>query len=145
MHYFKKSFANFLRCGLCGWCMEILFTAYANLKRRDLKAIGHTSLWMFPIYGLACFIAPLSKRIRKLHWCIRGSIYTFLIFCVEFFSGRFLTKYHLCPWNYQTSKYHIHGVIRLDFIPVWFATGLFFEQWLTSSRKDKRSIKRHLL
>ena len=54
-----KSFANsfktfgrsFLLCGLCGWCMEILFTALHSLRRRDLRLTGNTSLWMFPIYG----------------------------------------------------------------------------------------------
>lgn len=42
---------NFLRCGMAGWCMEILWTGLHSFRVRDPKLTGHSSLWMFPIYG----------------------------------------------------------------------------------------------
>ena len=50
---------NFFICGLTGWCLEILFTSIGNCSRHDLRLIGQTSIWMFPIYGMACIIKPL--------------------------------------------------------------------------------------
>ena len=47
---------TFFICGLTGWCMEILFTSLGGLLRGDLLLNGHTSIWMFPIYGLAAVI-----------------------------------------------------------------------------------------
>lgn len=57
---------NFLICGLTGWCMEILFTSAGSLARHDGRLIGQTSLWMFPIYGMAACIGPVYAKIKKL-------------------------------------------------------------------------------
>ena len=94
---FKTFGRSFL---LCGWCMEILFTALHSLRRRDLRLTGNTSLWMFPIYGSACLL------------------------------GRLLWKHGLCPWDYGKSRFHIYRIIRLDYAPWWFLAGLFFEKIL---------------
>ena len=129
---FKNFGRNFLLCGLYGWCMEILFTALHSLKRRDLRLVGNTSLWMFPIYGSACLLAPLKCIFAKLHvgrlW--RGLCYMVLIFTVEYLSGCLLWKHNLCPWDYVRSRFHIRRIIRLDYAPWWFLAGLFFERIL---------------
>ena len=44
---------NFFICGLAGWCMEIVFTSFGTFLHGDPRLLGHTSLWMFPIYGMA--------------------------------------------------------------------------------------------
>lgn len=121
---------NFLICGLTGWCMEIIFTSIGAFRKKDLRLIGQTSLWMFPIYGLAAFIKPLYKLIKKAPALIRGSIYSLGIFCVEYLSGSILKKHHLCPWDYSSSPLNINGVIRLDYAPFWMAAGLLFEKIL---------------
>lgn len=122
---------KFLICGLTGWCMEILFTAFGSFRRRELKLMGRTSLWMFPIYSMAALIWPTYSIIKKLPLLIRGLIYTACFFTVEFFSGSFLKKKGICPWDYSTAKSNINGVIRLDYAPVWMAAGLLFERILT--------------
>lgn len=38
------------------------------------------------------------------------------------------------PWDYTGRNTNIDGLIRLDFAPLWFATGLLFEQ-ITKKRK----------
>ena len=122
---------NFFLCGLTGWCMEILFTSMNAFRQRDLRFIGQTSLWMFPIYGLAAFIRPLYAIIKKLPLLIRGSIYSIGIFTCEYITGSFLKKHHLCPWDYSKSPANINGVIRLDYAPYWMLAGLIFERIVT--------------
>ena len=118
---------KFFTCGIVGWCLEILYTAWYALKRQDYRLKGNTSLWMFPIYGLAALLSPLSSLLKKKPLFLRGCIYTFFIFLTEFVTGKFLKKRGVCPWNYEGSKYNIEGVIRLDYAPLWFVTGLLYE------------------
>ena len=125
---------NFCICGLTGWCMEILFTSAGSLLKHDKRMIGQTSLWMFPIYGMAAIISPLYKLIKEKPVLMRGSIYTLGIFSFEYLSGIFLRKYHLCPWDYSDAKTNVNGVIRLDYAPLWLAAGLLFERILVHEK-----------
>lgn len=124
---------NFLICGLTGWCMEILFTALDSLKKKDRRLIGRTSIWMFPIYGMASCIGPIYKKIKDVPLLFRGMIYALGIFFFEFLSGSFLKKHHSCPWDYSSAKSNIGGVIRLDYAPYWMMAGLIFERILVLS------------
>lgn len=119
---------SFLRCGLSGWCMEILFTALGSLRSRDFTLTAKTSLWMFPIYGSAALLKPLFKLLRHKNILQRGLTYMSLIFSAEYISGKLLRRRNLCPWDYSRSKWNIDKVIRLDYAPLWFLAGLFFEQ-----------------
>ncbi len=122
---------KFIICGLTGWCMEILFTAFGSFRRRELKLMGKTSIWMFPIYGLAVLIEPAYHMVKKLPALLRGLFYSAGIFGMEFLSGSFLKKHDLCPWDYSHAKSNVNGVIRLDYTPVWMTAGLIFEKILT--------------
>ncbi|MGL6217488.1 MAG: putative ABC transporter permease, partial [Lacrimispora sphenoides] len=42
--------------------------------------------------------------------------------------GSLLRGRGMCPWDYTGRNSNIDGLIRLDFAPLWFATGLLFEQ-----------------
>lgn len=130
----KTFITDFMKCGLAGWCMEILFTAFDSFRRRDLRLQGITSLWMFPIYGCAALFRPIYHLIRRLPAWIRGLTYMTLIFSTEYTSGRLLSKGKLCPWDYSRSRFHIRQVIRLDYAPLWFGAGLFFEKFLLGSK-----------
>lgn len=122
---------NFIRCGVTGWCIEIIYTALGALRRRELSLKGVTSLWMFPIYGAVSFFRPLFRRTRRLPLPARGILYALLIWCGEYASGSFLQKKELCPWDYCRHRWHVHGLIRLDFFLYWCAAGLLFEKILT--------------
>ena len=70
--------------------MEILFTSLHSLFHRDYKLSGKTSVWMFPIYGMASILTPLFEMLRGKSVMLRGSIYACLIFLGEFCSGSLL-------------------------------------------------------
>ncbi len=53
---------NFLTCGTTGWCMEIIFTSLRCISDKNRKLIGNTSIWMFPIYGMASFLKPVCSH-----------------------------------------------------------------------------------
>ena len=122
---------NFLKCGLAGWCMEILFTALGSLQKREFRLVGQTSLWMFPIYGSACLLTPLFSFLKRFPVLARGTIYAVCIFFGEFLSGNFLMGKKVCPWNYERSRWNVKKVIRLDYFFNWLLAGLLFEKLLT--------------
>ena len=119
---------NFMKCGICGWCLELLWTSLHSLSRPDSKMIGHSSVWMFPIYGMAAIIGPLSRKLKNQNIALRGMLYMNGIFTMEYLTGTLLKKHDLCPWDSSNAPLNFHGVIRLDYAPVWFLTGLLFEK-----------------
>lgn len=127
-------FTGFILCGIIGWSLECFWTGLCNLVLTpDPTLPCQTSLWMFPIYGMAAFIFPLSQRLSGRSIFLRGFIYTGLIFLTEFLTGSLLTAFHACPWDYSQAKFQFRGVIRFDYAPLWFICGLLFEHLLSES------------
>lgn len=124
---------NFLICGGIGWCMEIFWTGIHCLPQKDFTLMGYSSIWMFPIYGMAAVIGPVSKYLKELSVLHRGSIYTMGIYFMEFTTGSLLTKLQICPWDYSQAPFNYKGLIRFDYAPLWFAAGLFFEKILSDN------------
>lgn len=130
---------NFLKCGVAGWCMEIVFTSMESIAAGDMRLMGRTSLLMFPIYGLGALLGPICQgldawlgdagklRLKDKIWR-HGINDMVLIFLVEYVSGFFLRFYNMCPWDYSGRRLNIDGLIRLDFAPCWFGAGLLFER-----------------
>ena len=140
---------NFIICGLTGWGLEILLTSAESLAVGDWTMMGRTSLYMFPIYGLGVLLGPIGRRVDA--WIgdfgeisvrdriIRhGILDMVLIFLTEYLTGSLLRRFGICPWDYTGRMLQINGVIRLDFAPFWFGTGLLFE-YLTG-RKTKSPL-----
>jgi uncharacterized membrane protein len=126
---------RFFLYGLLGWCLEIVWTAiYSTLwpeeGERNFTLTGKTYLWMLPIYGGAALLfEPVHNTIRGLWWFDRGLVWMILCFLSEYLSGLALKRLlGRCPWDYSYSKFHIHGLIRLDYAPLWFLVGLFYER-----------------
>ena len=116
--------SDFVKCGILGWCIEIIWTAFHGIKSKNNKFIGYTSIIMFPIYGLASVIKPISLKLKKMKMptIIRGIVYSIGIFMVELITGSILKK----------TKYNINGVIRIDYAPLWCIVGVIFEKMLNS-------------
>lgn len=123
---------DFLICGFAGLLTEICFTALNSLKRRDLRLKGTTSLWMFPIYGIGALIPPAARFLqqKKTPVLARGILYTCCIFAAEYLSGRKLRQKRCCPWDYHRAHFHINGLIRIDYAPLWFLFGIGMEHLL---------------
>lgn len=119
---------KFLLCGFTGWCMEIIWTGICAIINRDYTITCHTSLWMFPIYGMAAVIGPVGNHLRKFPFYFRGIFYAAGIFTAEYITGSILRIFNACPWDYSRAKLNYKGLIRLDFAPLWFAAGLVFEK-----------------
>ncbi|MCI6534917.1 MAG: putative ABC transporter permease [Lachnospiraceae bacterium] len=110
--------------------MEILFTGLRSLREDNPKLTGNTSIWMFPIYGMASFLSPICRRLKGKSIWLRGGVYTCCIFIGEYVTGSFLKKHNACPWDYSNAPLNIDGLIRLDYAPLWFGAGLLFEKIL---------------
>lgn len=109
--------------------MEIFWTALHALLQKDYRLKGTTSIWMFPIYGMAVFLEPISRLLAAQPWFFRGLVYMMCIFLVEYASGWWIREtIDACPWDYSHARYHINGLVRLDYAPAWFAVGLIFER-----------------
>lgn len=139
---------QFLLYGALGWCVEIVWTAVCSLitgtrtdlcypdghvrlcREERLRLQGHTYLWMFPLYGLGGLLfEPCHEAIRDWHWLGRGLLWTVLIFVVEYFAGKLLCRLTgRCPWDYSYSRWHLHGMIRFDYAPLWFGFGFLLER-----------------
>lgn|SRR5574344_768291 len=140
----KSTNLDFLRCGITGWCIEVIWTGMLDFLHHDKKMIARTSLIMFPIYGSAFLIKPISHMIQKRNFLLRGSLYALSIYIVEFISGSLLKKRNMCPWDYSKCRFNIRGVIRLDYAPAWFLVGLLYEKLLNIKKSsDITNIRSH--
>lgn len=121
---------RFVLYGLGGWCGEVLYTALTgSLPRGDWRLVGHTYLWMFPIYGL---IAPLYEPIHNLirDWPLLGRalVWSLGFTLVELASGWLIARLTgRCPWDYSDRRWAINPYIRWDYFPVWALVGLALE------------------
>ncbi len=125
----KTKFIRFIIYGLLGWCLEIIWTGIGSLLNGNYMLYSFTYMWMFFIYGMGVFFEPIHNITRKYNVFLRGILWVFIIFSVEYFFGWGLSKVlgH-CPWDYGNGPLSINGYIRLDFIVPWFFTGLLFER-----------------
>lgn len=124
---------RFVIYGLLGWCAEIVWTAArekATGRQKGWKLRGTSYLWMFPIYGLlAPLYEPLHNAVRAWPWLARGGLYMLGFFAIEYAAGWLLRRLiGTCPWDYSRhSRWHVQGLIRLDYALVWFLAGLVLE------------------
>jgi hypothetical protein len=91
---------------------------------------GQCSLWMFVIYGVACFffIEAIYRRTFRQHTLLRAVLYGHAILLFEGFSGVFLetlTGYRI--WYYADSGAILWEMTSLYILPIWMVTGLIAE------------------
>eukprot|EP01136_Pigoraptor_vietnamica_P030890 Opistho-1_new@90723 len=123
---------RFFIYGVFGFFDEICFTAAHDIVNgvHDSRLYGYSSLWSFPIYAISSVILErmyLYLRARNVHWVLRGLIYTTWLFIWEFSCGYVLRMYGACSWDYSNTPYHVGGLIRLDYGPIWYSASLGLE------------------
>lgn len=93
---------NFVKCGLCGWGFECIWTGlHSVLKKGEKTCLCRTSLWMFPIYGMACLIQPMHQILKKKNILVRGTMYTFLYLLCRIWHRKMVKKEPLLPLGLQ--------------------------------------------
>lgn len=133
---------DFFKCGIAGWCLEVIWTGGISCLHHDLSMTASTSLLMFPIYGMGAFIKPISHFLAGNPVVFRGLVYTVCIFAAEYTTGSLLRIFGMCPWNYNNAKYNINGLVRLDYAPAWFTVGLLFEKLLNPGKCGTHAHKK---
>ena len=117
--------------GCAGLFLETVWTGLISVSKGDKNLRCHTYLWMFPIYGMGIILEPAHELIRGFMWIYRGFIWAAIIFMIEYLAGSVLRRIlGSCPWNYDSDGEvitSIKGIIRIDYLPVWFCVGLLFE------------------
>lgn len=144
---------RFLIYGALGWCAEVVWSALTERisgKQRDWRLVGHTYLWMFPIYGLlAPLYEPVHNALRAQNFFLRGLAYLAGFWLIEFITGWLLrAATGKCPWDYSGLRGSLGGgLIALEYAPVWFAFGLLLEPlhdrlvWLTPYLRQAFSLR----
>jgi len=82
---------------------------------------------MFFVYGMIALLEPVFRLVAPMPIYVRGLLYAMCIFAGEFLTGSLLKRMEVCPWDYSATKYHVKGLIRWDYLPVWVVAGLVFE------------------
>lgn len=116
--------------GAFGLLIEIFFTAwreYIFSNRRNL--VGHTSLWMFPIYAFG-----LTYGFDVIQWAfpndiVRCLLYPFAIWLVELVVGTIALSRRIRIWDYSylPRSLHYRGIISYVHYPAWVVLGILVE------------------
>lgn len=119
--------------GTLGWSIEVMWTAIGSTlsgEQKGWRLAGTTYLWMFPIYGLlAPLYEPVHDALKARAPLLRAAVYGLGFLAVEYASGWLIRRLAgACPWDYSDrARWHLHGLIRLDYAPAWAALGLLLE------------------
>lgn len=128
---FTETIFFFLLFAFVGVSFEVLWVSILDFrKQRDKKLKGHSSIWMYPVYGSSYFIVLLvTTYFGQYNFFIHGLIYMFSFYLIELTSGFILKKsMNAVPWDYSlTKKYHFNSLICLEYAPLWFFAGLTAE------------------
>jgi len=120
------SVIDYLFWGMFGLTLEITFTA---IRKRDISLIGHTSLWMFPVYavGLTHGLDFIMESIESP--VLRYFSYPFFVWSIEILIGFPARAIDIRIWDYRylPDKFHWKGVISFFHFPVWVLFGIICE------------------
>jgi uncharacterized membrane protein len=112
-----------------GLCIECCFTSAVDLATGagDLRLKGYSYLWMHPIWGATLLLAEYLMGLLQRMWLsrlTRAFIAMAASFAIEYATGALLVAaVGRCPWDYTGSPWSVHGLIRLDYAPLWFLCG----------------------
>ena len=116
--------------GSFGLIVEISFTALVNLiLKKDFNLIGHTSLWMFPIYSVGLTYGfDFIYRVISNDF-LRYLSYPFWIWLVEILIGYPTNQIGIKIWDYSylPKNKHWKGIISFVHFPIWILFGILVE------------------
>jgi uncharacterized membrane protein len=132
--------------GVHGIFAEVIFTGlWEFVISGDWRLKGVSSIWSFLVYGLGTFLLAESGRgylvSLKVPLLLRCCIYVVLTYVWEFSCGMLLDMFEARSWDYSQFTYNIKGLITMEYIPVWFFAGLYFE-WIMSVWRTVERVPR---
>ena len=116
--------------GMFGLCFEILFTSVVDLfSKRNINLMGHTSLWMFPIYAFGLTYGFDLVQYLITNDFIRYLSYPLWIWLVEIIVGYPMSKIGIRIWDYRylSANKHWEGIVSFVHLPVWIVFGILVE------------------
>jgi len=131
-----KKWMLFFAFACVGITTEIFFTAISSVVENILnhepinwRLLGFSYIWMFPIYGLISFLAPVVLGfLSKYPLLLRLFLAAVVIFTVEYISGFILDQLTgSCPWEYKHG-YNVSGYIQLEYLPAWMLFAFMIEK-----------------
>ena len=116
--------------GMLGLCFEIVFTGISNLfSKKAYNLMGHTSIWMFPIYSIGLTYGFSLVQYIIPYDFIRYLSYPLWIWLVEILVGYPASKIGIRIWDYRYLSINMHwkGIVSYAHFPVWIAFGILVE------------------
>ena len=119
---------------------EIVFTGiWEFVVSGKWQLMGTTSLWSFLVYGLGTFFAA-EYAYSYMHslgmpLLVRSLLYVVLTYIWEFNCGLILDTIGARSWDYTPFDYDFMGLITLEYAPIWFIGGLYFEYIMSVMKK----------
>ncbi len=126
----KRVVGRFALFALLGLLLEVFFIAGGELLAGNWNMHGRTSPWMIFDYGLlGLVLMPIARPMirRGVPLAGRAAVYMIGIFAVEFSSGWLFDLAGLVIWDYSHLPGNVCGYIAPQYIPFWYALGLFAE------------------
>jgi uncharacterized membrane protein len=116
--------------GMFGICAEVAFTAIFDLyTKKKITLMGHTSLWMFPIYafGLSYGFDLVESLIQNN--IVRYLSYPIWVWIIEILVGYPLVKLGIRLWDYSylPKGKQWKGIISFVHFPIWISLGIMVE------------------
>tara|TARA_Y100000590_G_C15454246_1_gene913922 strand:- start:422 stop:823 length:402 start_codon:yes stop_codon:yes gene_type:complete len=116
--------------GMFGLCFEIFFTAIVDLySKKTNNLMGHTSLWMFPVYSLGLTYGFDLVQCLISNDYIRYISYPFWIWLIEIIVGYPACLMGIRIWDYRYLPKNMHwkGIVSYIHFPVWLIFGILVE------------------
>ena len=113
-----------------GLCCETIFTAVVNLfSKKAYNLMGHTSLWMFPVYSIGLTYGFSLVQYIIPNDLLRYVSYPLWIWLVEILVGYPASKVGIRIWDYRylSNNKHWNGIISFVHYPIWVFFGFFVE------------------
>ena len=112
--------------GMFGLIAEVLFT---SVRKKNINLIGHTSLWMIPIYSFGLTYGFELVKYLIPNDIVRWLSYPIWIWFTEVIFGTILLKFNIKAWDYNFLPKHLHwrGLISFAHYPVWVIFGIAVE------------------
>ena len=130
--------------GVHGVFLEVVFTGvWEFVVTGNWQLKGVSSIWSFLVYGVGtfCFGEAVRNWLIRRHVSVqvRCLLYVLCVYAWEFAAGALLSYFDACPWDYTAFDYDLMGLITLEYAPLWFFGGVYFELLVSAMSNLERA------